>query len=71
MNTKPDLDLDLMAPHLVPDVLRKAADAYRQGYAELASTWQDKTAGRVWERFAAALEVAAERCERILKDEGL
>ena len=65
------LNLDLMAPHLVPVVLRKAADAYRQSREDLASTWQDKTAGRVWEKFAAVLEVAANRCEKILKDEGL
>jgi hypothetical protein len=66
-----DTDLDIDVPEKLAPVLRKAADTYRESYGELQSAWQDKAAGRIWDRFAVILERAAEACECAMKKEGL
>ena len=57
-------DLDVHSPHLVPAVLRKAADAYRAATLDLQSTWQDESAGRVWTELAKILDRAADSADK-------
>jgi len=63
MSTR-DLDLDVDAPEKVADVLRRAADQYRESQSELQSAWQDKEAGRIWLHIAKALDAAALKVEQ-------
>jgi len=59
-----NLDLNVMSPDQVSRVLRNAADAFNQSASDLASTWQDDGAGRVWTELAKILESAADRADR-------
>lgn len=58
---KLDLDLNVDAPRKVVGVLRDAAQAYSEAAVELESAWQDKNAGKVWNKIAAELYRAADR----------
>lgn len=58
------MDLDVDSPEKVADVLREAADQYRESAAELESAWQEKAAGRPWTQIATLLEGCAERIDR-------
>jgi hypothetical protein len=60
------MNLDVDAPEKVADVLRAAAQRYRESNSELQSAWQDNGIV-VWERLAAILERAAGSCERAVK----
>lgn len=59
-----DISLDTALPDQVPRILRNAAQQYRESASELASAWQDESAGKVWDKYAAILERAAAQCER-------
>jgi hypothetical protein len=61
---------DPAAPDGIPDVLRTAADKMREATTELQGAWQDKSAGKVWERIAKELERCATRVEQIINQEG-
>jgi acyl-CoA reductase-like NAD-dependent aldehyde dehydrogenase len=61
-----DLDLDVDTPEKVAEVLRRAAQRFYESAGELESAWQDKNAGKVWERMARILERAADSCEGAL-----
>jgi acyl-CoA reductase-like NAD-dependent aldehyde dehydrogenase len=54
-------------PESVAEILRRAADKYREAPGELASAWQDPNAGKVWAKLARAIENCAASCERIAK----
>lgn len=62
----PEISLDVATPEEVPDVLRRAADHYRESQGELSSAWQDENAGKVWADFATILDRAAQSCERAI-----
>lgn len=64
-----DLD-DAYAPEKVANILRNAADKFRESESELQSAWQDPKAGRVWREMAKALERAAVRCEQVYNTYG-
>lgn len=55
---------DAAAPEDVADILRRAADKFRESVPELQSAWQDDGAGKVWGKLANALETAARACDR-------
>jgi len=57
------MDLDVATPEEVSEVLRAAADKFRESQSELQSAWQDRNAGRVWGEFAKILESAAAKCD--------
>lgn len=59
-------DLDVDAPEKVSAILRRAAEAYYYSAEELASAWQDRQAGKVWERIARVLESAADKIDKIV-----
>jgi acyl-CoA reductase-like NAD-dependent aldehyde dehydrogenase len=59
-----NLDLNVMSPDQVSRILRNAADAFNESASDLASTWQDDGAGRVWLELAKILESAADRADR-------
>jgi hypothetical protein len=58
------MNLNVMSPDQVSRVLRDAADAFNESAFDLASTWQDDGAGRVWLELAKILESAADRADR-------
>ena len=62
--------LDVGGPNAAPEVLRRTAERYRADAVELAATWQDSAAGKIWDDFAGILEAAAEKCERAMKRRG-
>lgn len=63
------LDLgDAATPRDVPDILSRVVDAYRIDAADLAATWQDNHAGRVWSRIAARLETARLAIEKVVRE---
>ncbi len=55
------MDLDVASPEEVADVLREAADQYREDGLELASAHQDELAAAPWNLVAAELDAAAGR----------
>jgi hypothetical protein len=62
-----NLDLDVDCPEKVPQVLRRAADRFRESTGELQSAWQDEHAGKVWTAIATVLDRAAGSCETAIK----
>jgi hypothetical protein len=58
-----DFDLDTDAPTAVADVLRIAAERYREAVDEC----EESTEGPVWCRFARIMERAARACDRTVK----
>jgi hypothetical protein len=60
------LDLDVDSPEKLAGVLRLAAQRFNESAGELESAWQDKNAGKVWERMARILERATDSCERAM-----
>jgi hypothetical protein len=62
------LDLDVDSPEKVPQVLRRAADQFRQSTDELKSAWQDQHAGKVWTAIATILDRAASSCEQAIQE---
>lgn len=61
------LDLDVASPEELPQVLRRAADVFRESHEQLKVTWQDPTAGLVWAKFAQILDRAAVSAEKALE----
>lgn len=61
-----DLDLDVDDVEKLPQILREAADAYRESESELSSAWQDKQAGKVWGKVAKILERAADQIDKVI-----
>lgn len=59
-------DLDVDSPDKVAPILRHLADSYRESASELATAWQDKNAGKVWDRLARILDRAADQAEKAL-----
>jgi hypothetical protein len=58
------LDLDLCeSPDDVIALLHRAADKFNQDAGELQSAWQDKNAGKFWERLARDLSRLASKAE--------
>lgn len=47
------LDLDVDSPEKVARILRNAAESYYESASELESAWQDRGAGRPWEKRSA------------------
>lgn len=62
MDKTTDLN-DPADPADIPAVLQRAADRMDEQAAELAASWQDKTAGQPWRIIAAELRHAAARIE--------
>jgi hypothetical protein len=62
------LDLDVDSPEKVPQVLRRAADRFRESTGELQSAWQDEHAGKVWTAIATILDRAASSCEKAIEN---
>lgn len=54
-------------PSDVAKFLRKLAWRYRQDALELQGMWQDKNAGKVWEKLAETLESSATKCDKIVE----
>lgn len=61
-----NLNLDVGAPTQVAVVLRAAANKYRADASDLRSTWQDATAGRIWDA-ATVLDAAAVKADAALQ----
>lgn len=61
------LNLDVATPEELPQVLRRAADVFRESHEELAANWQDPDAGAVWTALAQILDLAADSAERAIK----
>jgi hypothetical protein len=59
-------DLDVATPEEVPAILETIANRYRESAAELSSTWQDRSAGKVWADFATILDRAADSCRKAI-----
>jgi hypothetical protein len=59
-----NLDLNVSSPEHVAQVLRAAADAYRQSCLDLQEAWQDDNAGLVWSKLAEVLEAAANKADK-------
>jgi hypothetical protein len=57
-----DLDIDFEAPEAVVEVLRTAADRYRD-----ARYLKEREVRKMWLRFALILERAAAACDRTLE----
>lgn len=57
-------NLDVDAPEKVPIVLETVANYYRESASELASAWQEKSAGKIWDDFARILDRAAQQCRK-------
>lgn len=60
------IDLDVDSPEKVSTVLRCAADRYRESAIDLASSWQDEDAGKVWSKIATILDRAAKSVDNCL-----
>jgi len=58
--------LDVATPEDVAIVLESVAFHYGESAAGLAASWQDNTAGKVWQDFAAILDRAAVACRKSL-----
>lgn len=63
--TVKNLDLDQSDPAHVAGILRAAAERYREAHTELAASWQDKNAGRIWSRIATILDRAARSVDNL------
>jgi len=61
-----NLDLDVDAPDKVSRILRNAAEAYYDSSSELEAAWQDREAGRPWEKIAKILEAAADKIDKMV-----
>jgi len=57
------LDINVSSPDQLAKVLRDAAQAYAESSFDLASTWQDENAGRIWRELAKILDTAANRAD--------
>lgn len=55
----------------VPTTLRQAADEYRESASELASAWQDESAGAIWNDYARILERAADAMDKAQARRGI
>lgn len=64
-------NLDVETPDGVPIVLETVANFYRETQGELASIWQDPSAGLVWADFARILDRAAISCRKAMVKRGL
>lgn len=65
--TMNSLDLNVASPEELPQVLRRAADVFRESHEQLKLTWQDPTAGLVWVKFAQILNRAAASAEKAVE----
>ena len=54
-------------PNDVAKFLRNLAAQYQQDALELQAMWQDKNAGKVWEKLAETLESSAAKCDKIVE----
>lgn len=70
VNPRADLSLDVDAPNKVAPVLERAADAYRESASELSSAWNDKGAGRPWDRIASVMDRAANSIRALPNPQG-
>lgn len=61
------LNLDIASPEELPQVLRRAADVFRESHEQLKLNWQDPTAGLVWAKFARILDRAAVSAEKAIE----
>lgn len=61
------LDLDVASPEELPQVLRRAADVFRESHERLKADWQDPNAGSIWAAFAQILDRAAASAERAIE----
>lgn len=61
------LDLNVASPEELPQVLRRAADAFRESHENLKVNWQDPNAGSVWAAFAQILDRAAGSAEKAIE----
>lgn len=56
------LDLDLcQTPEDALALLRRAADKFRTDASDLRACWQDRDAGKCWERLATDLDRVADK----------
>jgi hypothetical protein len=62
----PNYNLDVATPDEVPAILHAVAGHYRASASELASAWQDASAGSVWDDFAIILDRAADSCRKTI-----
>lgn len=63
MRSIPGFDT-LAAPEHFAPFLQAIADQFNEAASELASAWQDDSAGAIWADYAKILERAAQSCER-------
>ncbi|MCJ7409532.1 hypothetical protein LPQ06_28480 [Klebsiella pneumoniae] len=61
------LDLNVASPEELPQVLRRAADIFRESHEQLKINWQDPNAGSVWAEFARILDRAATSAEKAIE----
>ncbi len=61
-----DLHLDVDTPEKVPEILREAAQRYRESTIELQGAWQDSKAGIIWDKIATSLEAEASKIEKLI-----
>lgn len=64
------LDLNVASPEELPQVLRRAADVFRESHEQLKRAWQDPNAGLVWAKFAQILDRAAASAEKAVERMG-
>lgn len=60
-------DLNVASPEELPQVLRRAADVFRESHEQLKLAWQDPTAGLEWAKFARILDRAAASAEKAIE----
>ena len=65
------LDLNTMTPEESEQVLRDAAQQYRESASDLAASWQDPLAGKIWDDYATILERAADSMARARTRRGI
>lgn len=65
--TMNSLDLNVASPEELPQVLRRAADVFRESHEQLKLAWQDPAAGLVWAKFAQILDRAATSAEKAIE----
>ena len=61
------IDINVSAPNQLSDVLRHAAQAFRESQVDLQACWSDESAGRVWTELAKILDRAADSADRAVK----
>jgi hypothetical protein len=65
--SKPEMDLDVDAPHKVAGVLTAAATAYQESAVALSAAWQDRQIPKIWAAIASELDLTAWKIDKLVK----